>query len=455
MADNKINEFSHKLIRLHDLYDYFGQFAKVKEDHRFGLECEVFGLDEKTARPIPYFGSRGIEGVLDGLVEDFGWQRLRENTRVIALERGDDSITLEPGGQLELSAAPVRTLAEVDRQIKLFRRELKQIGEKIGIRWLSMGAQPLASARQMPWVPKARYEVMRTYLAAQGHRAHDMMQRTATNQFNVDFESEADAVEKMRLIFRMAPFINTAFANSPIFDGKRSDFLSHRVFIWQGTDPARTGLLEPFLGKRGSFEAYLNYVLDVPTFFIVREGEWIPLEGLPFRQFMDKGFGSYRAEMADFDLHLSTVFPECRLKKHIEIRGADAQAPDFIIAPCAFWKGILATSEVRLCALAEVEEFTWTELNTFYRELPRVGLSMLTGGRPAAEVVKKLFKLALFGLASSEQASGGGLRSEAAFLEPFVERFVYKGITPAEEIRKAWPSGEREAFPLALGRLFF
>ncbi|MBI4431591.1 MAG: glutamate--cysteine ligase [Candidatus Omnitrophica bacterium] len=423
-------------IALGDLKGYFLRFAKPKEKHRLGAECELFGLFEKTGQPIPYFGKQGIEGVLNGFVEKFRWTKKEEKGHVIALERGGDFITLEPGAQVELSASPVRTLNEVEKQIKTFHQEIKAIGMDLGIVWLSVGTQPLAKAGEMPWVPKARYEIMRRYLAAHGSRSHDMMQRTATNQFNVDFESEGDALEVMKIVFRLAPFAITAFANSPLFEGRVTGYQSYRNHIWHGTDADRSGLIQIFAEGNGSLDDYLDYVLDVPAFFIIRQNEWIPLEGITFRQYLEKGFGFYRATLEDFNLHLTGIFPECRIKDHIEIRGLDAQAPQFIMAAFAFWKGILETLDTRSAALDLVKDLTWPELKELYRDLPHQGLNVHVGACSAGEISRKLFEIALFGLSSTSR--GSGQSADRIYLERFFHEYAGISKTPAEDVLANW-----------------
>ncbi len=443
---NKATEFQ---ISLNDLRSYFSQFAKPKEKHRYGAECEIFGLWKTTGQPIPYFGRQGIEGVLDELVQQFQWKKREENKHIIALERGKDLVTLEPGGQVELSASPVKTLREVDEQIKSFHRELKTVGEKLGIVWLSIGAQPFARAGEMPWVPKARYEIMRRYLATHGARSHDMMQRTATNQFNVDFESEPHALEIMRLTFRIMPFIVTAFANSPLFEGRVTGYQSFRNHIWQGTDPDRSGLIENFAAGGGSFEEYLDYALGVPMFFIIRQREWVPLDGITFRKFLEKGFGPHRATLEDFNLHLTTIFPECRLKDHLEIRGMDAQMPECIMAVFAFWKGLLENAETLRAGLDVVKHLTYFEIQELYRDLPHEGLSKKADVRSAGEISKQLFDIALFGLSSAGNAKSQ--KTDRAFLEPFYERFVRRFKTPADEVLTNWnKTSSHDKWPTAL-----
>ena len=428
-----------------DLAGYFAGHAKPKGEHRYGLECEIFGLNAATGRPIPYFGKEGVEGVLDHLAHAYGWKRVEEHGRVIALERTGHYITLEPGGQVELSAAPVKTLSEIDRQIRNFHEELRAAGKALGMVWLSTGTQPFATASAMPWVPKARYQIMRDFLSTKGPRAHDMMQRTATNQFNVDFENEADAMTKLRVIYRIAPFAITSFAHSPLFNGRLTGRKSFRMFIWQGTDPARTGLI-PFLLRDGpaSFEDYVHYLLDTPAFFIVRAGQWIPLDGMTFRAFLEKGCRGHRATWADFRLHLTTVFPEGRLGSHIEIRGMDAQAPAFVVTVCAFWKGILAAPAA---ALDVVKEFSAEDLEDYYHTLPRHGLSVRVGKRRAGQVARALFDAALGGLRRSSEPD------DRNFLMPFVERYVEKERTPADDLIEHWKPVRKEVFPSSLRAL--
>lgn len=435
MVQNPSERSEGKLLTvdsMRDLERYFHAGAKPKSEHRIGIECEIFGIDKSTGRPIPYFGNGGVESVLNYLADTFAWKKIEENGHVIALERDADSITLEPGGQIELSAGPVRALHDVDGQILGFQSELKAAGDQMNVSWLSIGVTPFSKASDMPWVPKERYRIMRRYFENHGPRSHHMMQRTATDQCNLDYENEADAVEKMRVVCRICPFIVASFAHSPLFEGHPSGYQSYRTYIWQGTDPDRTGLLRFFVESRGSFSEYLDYILDVPAFFIVRGREWIPLHGLRFREFISSGFQGHRATLADFELHLSTVFPECRLKQHIEVRCIDAQAPEFIIASFAFWKGILSSSECRTAALDIVREFSTEDIFLFYRVLPKEGLCARAGKQTGSEISKKLFETALAGLLGDEQK----------YLELFYNCYVTRNQTPADELLKRYQTGK-------------
>ncbi len=427
---------SHLIESEEELYTFFHQFAKPASERRVGIECEFFGVERETGKGIPYLGPRGIEAILCRLAATFRYEPVLEEGHVIALKREDIWITLEPGGQVELSAPPVRTIFEIEKQLETFRRELRQIESYFpGIAWLSVGFHPFSPLAELAWVPKRRYAIMGSYLKSRGALAHEMMKRTATNQVNLDFPDEATALSQFRAIFGITSIVSALFAHSGFAEGEPNGFQTRRVHIWGHTDPDRCGLLVEFTKEGKSFRDYVEYLLEMPMIFIVREDQWIPMEGVSFRKFVKKGKNSCRATVSDFELHVSTAFPEARFKHYIEIRGVDAQRFPLIPAVAAFWKGILYENEIREKVWSLVKDFSPKERLKLHESVPKDGLKAKLGKVPILELARELYRLSCEGL--TRQASKGE-RSECVYLERMNEEILKPGRTPAETLLEKW-----------------
>lgn len=420
-----------------DLRNYFQSFSKPVGSHAIGLEWELFGVDPETGAPKPYYGTQGIEAVLKRLSDKFGYKPVEEKGRVIALSREDDSVGLEPGGQLEFSPKAVRTVHGIKAQIDLFRRELAEISPEFWIAWLGTGFHPFASLDELEWVPKARYEIMKNFLKARGALAHDMMKRTAAVQVSVDFEGEADALEKLRVIFGVTSLVSALFSNSPVTEGKPNGFLNYRMRAWRHTDARRTGFVPALFRKNAGFSDYLDYALDVPVMFVVRDGRWVPLPGISFREYLDKGFGGLRATRDDFELHVRTLFPEARLKNCIEIRGADGQHFEHVPAVAALWKGLLYSKSAREEAWGLVKDLSMGERQSFHAGMEEKGPNFFLGRARGWDLEKELFAIARRGLKAEPELGPGG-DDEAVYLEDFYEKFVLTEKTPAEVLLEKW-----------------
>lgn len=433
-----------------ELYSFFQRFAKPANERRVGIECEFFGVERESGKALLYLGPRGIEAILSRLASHCHYEPVLEEGHVIALRRQGTWITLEPGGQVELSAPPVKTVFEIEKQLETFRRELHEIEKYFpGIAWLSAGIHPFSSLAEIPWVPKRRYKLMADYFRKQGGPlALDMMKRTAANQINLDFPDEATAMAQFRLIFGITPVVSALFAHSSFSKGRPNGFLSERVEIWRQTDSKRCGLLVEFLDEGRSFRDYAEYLLEMPMIFIVREEKWIPMEGVPFRKFLKEGRGRYRATSADFELHLSTAFPEARFKHCLEIRGVDAQRPPLIPSVAAFWKGILYNEEVREKAWDLVRDFSAGERLKLYQEILRKGLEARGAKDSLCELAGELYRLSSEGL--GRQAAPGS-PNESLFLDRMKEEILKPHRSPAETLLAKW-SGEFHEEPGALIR---
>ncbi|MBI4115897.1 MAG: hypothetical protein HY447_04910 [Candidatus Omnitrophica bacterium] len=430
-----------------ELYTFFQPFAKPTSERRVGVECEFFGIERETGKALPYLGPRGIEAILCRLAATFHYEPLLEEGHVIALRKESNWITLEPGGQVELSAPPVQTVFEIEKQLQTFARELREIETYFpGIAWLSVGIHPFSRLEEMPWVPKRRYELMASYFKTRGPLAREMMKRTATNQVNLDFPDEKTAISQFRVIFGITSVVSAMFAHSSFSEGRPNGFLTRRVHIWNETDSSRCGLLTEFAREGKSLRDYVEYLLEMSMIFIVRNGKWIPMEGLSFRKYLRDGKGDYRATLADFELHLSTAFPEARFKHYLEIRGVDAQRFSLIPSVAAFWKGILYDEGIREKAWALVRDFTPKERLTLHLAVPKEGLKAKVGKIQICELAQELYRLSCEGL--GRQASRDA-ESECVYLDRLYEEVLKPYRSPAETLLEKW-SGELDKTPSRL-----
>ncbi len=418
------------------LADYFARHAKTRSCVYVGMELEVFGVDSFTGKALPYSGPAGIEAILKKMAARFHYAPIYEAGRVIALKRADAMVTLEPGGQVELSAPPAGNVFEVQGQIRRFFEELRQVRQDFpGIEWVASGIQPYSRLQEIEWVPKTRYAIMAEHFKTHGTLSHEMMKRTATNQINFDYLDEEDAMESLRVAFGVTSILTALFANSCFSEGAPNGFLTRRLEIWNHTAPERSGFLTAFTHPQRTFKDYLDYVLDMPMLFIVREGRWIAVPHKSFRNFIHSGYESWQATLEDFELHLSTAFPEVRLKQYLEIRGMDGQNPDMIPALAALWKGLLYRRDAKREAWKLVGFATDEERLRLHREVPRLGLKARLGPRPIFEIARDLVEVACDSLA--RQTTAGETRSECQFLAQIREEIIRPGQCPAERFL-AW-----------------
>ena len=414
--------------------------AGVKTDRsswRIGTEHEKLGFHVDDLSPLGYEGPVGVRAMLEGLRDHFGWQPIMEKGNIIGLKdpAGGASITLEPGGQFELSGAPLKTLHETCSEVNSHLEQVRTVAEPLGIGFLGVGFSPLWTRAETPIMPKGRYNIMRAYMPTKGDLGLDMMLRTATVQVNLDFAEERDMVEKLRIGLALQPVATALFANSPFTEGKPNGYLSFRAHIWHDVDPDRTGLL-PFVFEDGmGFERYADYALDVPMYFLYRDGQYIDMTGMTFRQFLEKG-GSYNAPGArptigDWVDHLTTLFPEVRLKRFIEMRGADGGPWRRLCALPAFWVGLLYDAGTQDEALQLVKDWSFKEIEGLRAAVPREGLNAVIGGRTVREVASDVVALSRQGLSRRAQTDDGD--DESGFLDT-VEDIIAKGRTPAEDL---------------------
>jgi glutamate--cysteine ligase len=422
------------LTRADDLFHVFHEAEKPSSKFRCGAEMEKPGVFRADAAPFPYEGERGVRVILEKLEADFGWKADRETEGgpLIALLRKGASITLEPGAQLELSGAPLVTMHEIADELDEHIAEIRPISEQLGCTWLGLGFHPFARREDLAFVPKQRYGIMREYLPTRGGHALDMMLRTSTVQANYDYENEADAVRKLGVALRLSPLTTALFANSPWKEKARWGGATYRGRVWLDVDPDRSGLVPAMWGKGASYAAYVEWALDVPMFLIKRGGKPILNTGQTFRAFWKDGFEGHRATLGDWQTHLNTLFPEVRLKRTIEIRGADSQSSALAVALPALWTGILYDHRALSEAEALVDGWTHDEVSASRPAIAQLGVRASFRGRPLHEVGSRLVEIAEGGLQRRALKRADG-RDESVHLEP-LKALVTRGRSPADEL---------------------
>ena len=416
-----------------DLERYFRQGCKQAQELQVGVEWEKIGVQRETGFAIPYSGPRGVVAIFDALCKRFDWSLVEWGGHAVALTKGPTSITLEPGGQIELSGWKSTELDGNALELYSHLDEIRQVSEPLGIVWLGLGAQPFSTAEDIEWVPKERYALMRESLRNKGELTYSMMKETASVQISVDYTDERDAAEKLRLAMALTPFLVALFANSPLYRGRPSGFLSRRAHIWSKTAPERTGVIEQALRPDFGFAGYVDYALDVPMLFIVRNGRWVSMSGT-FRQFLEKGFQGERPTLEDWELHLTGIFTEARLKKYIEIRSIDCQNAEMGLAAVALIKGLFYDAVAQKKAWDLTGDVTPEERVRLAEEAPRLGLKTAFAGRTLRASCSRLVDYAEQGLRRMA-LQNLALAEETRYLRPLKEIFTdKKGMNPAETL---------------------
>jgi len=414
------------------LVEYIASGARTVEKWKIGTEHEKFGFRLDDLRPPTYEGPRGIGALLNGMTR-FGWAPVEEHGNVIALTRGDGSITLEPAGQLELSGGQVDTLHDTCCEVMKHLREVKTVADELQLGFLGMGFQPKWKREEMPWMPKGRYAIMRRYMPLKGQLGLDMMTRTCTVQVNLDFADEADMVKKFRVALALQPIATALFADSPFTEGKPNGYLSYRSHIWTDTDPDRTGMLDFVFDQGFGFERWVDYLLDVPMYFSYRNGTYIDLAGQSFRDFLAGNLPELPGvlpTLKDWADHTTTAFPEVRLKKYLEMRGADGGPWNRLCALPALWTGLLYDSSALDAAWDLVKDFSMAERNALRDGVPKHALKLPFRNGTVRDLAERALQIAGHGLARRNRLNKSGA-SEAVFLEPMIE-FAQANQTPAE-----------------------
>ncbi len=413
------------------LAGYLEAGCKPVHDWRIGTEHEKFGFRTADHGPLPYEGPTGVRAMLEGL-RRYGWEPVREGETLVGLFQNGASISLEPGGQFELSGAPLDNLHQTCDEVHTHLSQVATVAGELGVGFLGLGSSPRWSLAETPVMPKGRYGIMRRYMATKGTLGHDMMFRTCTIQVNLDFSSEADMVKKLRVGLALQPVATALFANSAFLDGKPTGYVSYRSHVWTDTDPDRTGML-PFVFEDGfGFERYADYALDVPMYFVYRDGTYVDVAGRSFRDFMDGRLPELPGErptLSDWADHLTTIFPEARIKKFIEMRGADGGPWNRICALPAFWVGLMYAQGPLDAAWDMAKDWTMEEREQLRRDVARLGLKATIRGRTVQELALELLAHARAGL--KERGRADFSPDETGFLDT-LDEIAASGKTPSE-----------------------
>ncbi len=423
--------------RHEQLAEFLAAGCKPREDWRIGTEHEKFGYCKDTLLPLPYEGARSIRAMLEGLRDRHGWEEVREGDKLIGLIKDGANVSLEPGGQLELSGAPVETIHETCDEVNQHLREVKDVADAIGVGFIGLGAAPVWTHEQMDLMPKGRYKLMNDYMGRVGTMGRVMMRRTCTVQVNLDFGSEADMVKKMRVALALQPVATALFANSPFFEGKPNGYKSLRSRVWRDLDSSRTGML-PFVFEEGfGFELWVEYALDVPMYFVYRDGKYIDALGQSFRDFLQGKLPALPGEtptLSDWADHLTTAFPEARMKKYIEMRGADGGPWRRLCALPAFWVGLMYDQTALDGAWDLVKDWTAAQRDALRTAASVDGLQAKVTGIDMSAIAREALALSEAGLkARARPGAGGMVPDETHFLNALKDS-IESGKVPADEL---------------------
>jgi len=422
------------MINKNQLIEYFYQGTKSKNKIKIGVEHEKFILNKDTLLPVSYDEKNGIKNILEKLTLT-GWKPFYDDNQqtIIALKKGKEAITLEPGGQIELSGAPLDNIHETCEETTNHLKELKKLGNEFNFILLGMGVEPNLGLDDFPWMPKQRYGIMKKYMKKVGTLGQHMMKRTCTNQVNIDYSSEEDMVEKFRIMLNLEAIATAIFSNSPFDQGKISKYKSLRSHFWHNTDADRTGLLPFVFEKDFNFENYANYALNVPMYFINRDNKYIDMTQYTFKDYLEgKSINiKHEATLKDWEDHLTTLFPQARLKQYLEIRSMDACNWDLICSQPAFWIGILYDDEIS----NKINEITegWSEEDREYlnQRVPKEGLQTEFKGKKLISYAKEFFNLSKKGLVKRNYLSKNDEFDESIHMKD-LEKNLENGFSPAD-----------------------
>ncbi|HID68066.1 MAG TPA: glutamate--cysteine ligase [Roseibacterium sp.] len=423
--------------RQEQLAEYLADGCKPKADWRIGTEHEKFGYCRDTLKPIPYDGDRSVKAVLEGLRDRFQWTPVMEGGHIIGLEKDGANVSLEPGGQLELSGAPLETVHQTCDEVNDHLRQVREVADIIGVEFIGLGAAPIWRHEDMPLMPKGRYKLMDSYMQKVGTMGRTMMRRTCTVQVNLDFGSEADMVQKMRVAVALQPIATALFANSPFLDGKPNGHKSWRSRVWRDLDPDRTGTVPFIFEDSFGFEAWVEYALDVPMYFVYRDGVYVDALGQSFRDFLKGELPALPGEkptLSDWADHLTTLFPEARLKKFIEMRGADGGPWRRLCALPAFWVGLMYDQSALDAAWDLCKGFD-AETREEMRIAASVGgLDAVAGGHKMLDLAREALVISEAGLAARAMPGAGGLVPDETHFLNALKDSVETGQVPADEL---------------------
>jgi glutamate--cysteine ligase len=423
-----------KITDRRQLIAHFEAGSKPRQNWRIGTEHEKFVFRRSDLRRAPYEGPDGIKALLEGLTR-FGWTPVLENGNPIALTQGACNITLEPGGQFELSGAPVETIHQTCAEVQGHLKQMREVTEELGLGMLGVGFDPKWLRDDVPWMPKGRYRIMREYMPKKGKLGLDMMLRTCTVQVNLDFASEADMVRKFRASLALQPVATALFAASPFTEGRPNGYQSYRSHVWTDLDPDRSGML-PFVFEDGfGFERYVDYILDVPMYFVYRDSQYVDASGQSFRDFLKGKLPALPGEIpgtGDWNDHITTAFPEVRLKRYLEMRGADGGPWQRLCALPALWVGLLYDDTALDAASELIKGWTVEEMRRLRAEVPKSGLKAQFRGRTVRELAVEVVRIAQAGLRRRARADDCG-EDESHFVETLTE-IAETGRSPSDRM---------------------
>ena len=420
----------------YELEAYFHDAGKHREQWRVGTEYEKVGIDRLTGKAIPYYGPRGVDRILRELIDRYGWEPEEQDGNIIALTRDKAQITLEPGGQIELSGEPCESIHCTYGEFNQHIRELLEVAEPLDIVFLGLGMQPVSRVDEIEWVPKKRYRIMGPYMLKVGTLGQRMMKQTATVQANIDFLDEKDAMAKFRTGMGLAPVLIAMFANSPISDGRLNGYRSFREHIWTDTDRSRSGLLKFAFAPDASFSHYVQYALDVPMYFIIRHHDYIDMTDVTFRHFLERGHKGERATVQDWADHLTTLFPETRIKRYIEIRSVDSQPPELMPALSALIKGVFYDNDCLQAAWDLVKGWSWDERMETYLDSHKNALAGRFRRYTLLDLAKEIFQIGWEGLRRQQSLNKNG-EDETIYLNP-LKALLFQGKCPADILVEKW-----------------
>ena len=423
-----------------DLIKPFQNGEKKPSDFKIGTEHEKFVFHIDTLKPVPFLGESGIENLLLAL-KKYGWESILEDGNTIGLSRdkslGGGTITLEPAGQLELSGAPLTNIHETFNELDEHRSQISKEGSNLGLGFLGAGLTPDWSFDEMPIMPKSRYQIMKNYMPKKGNLGLDMMFRSTTIQVNLDYSSESDMIKKFKVSLALQPIATALFANSPFLDGNLTGYNSFRSHIWTDTDPDRTGMLPFVFDGEMSYEKYVDYALKVPMYFIYRDGNYFDVSGSSFEDFLNGDLDELPNEkpnIIDWENHLTTIFPEVRLKSFLEMRGADGGSFESVCALSSFWVGLLYDSESLDSSFNLIKDFNIKQLQELRIEVAKNGLHSIIEGIEIQEIAKKVLKLSREGLRNRNILNENG-DSEEIFLDP-LQKILSSGKSSSDDLIK-------------------
>lgn len=425
----KLDEFLQtEPVASSDLLDYFYAGAKPRAAWRVGAEFEKFAIERRTGRHLTYGEPGGICSILNSLVERFHWEPHFEGEHLTTLSRAGSMISLEPGGQIEFSTAPLQTISELNSALENHRHEIRAVTDSDSVAWIASGVSPFQSADDIALGVRPRHRLMAEYLPSRCPMALPMMKATASTQVTFDYACEADAMRKFQVALKLSPIINAIWANSSHYAGRSTGFASYRSQIWLGMDPDRSGLLTDFLNSGPSFEQWVQYLLAVPMLFVNHHGQYRAADGMTFQEFILHGHDGRFPTIADWEMHITTVFPEVRLKQFLEVRGADANGPALALAVPAFWKGLLYDDESLTEAAELCEGFLPDELPALFAQTSRTGLATPFAGTTILNVAILCVDMAARGLARQ------GEPDAVRYLDPVLE-ILRTGLSPGSKMR--------------------